>query len=365
MKLNLDKIQQELTEEQLLSIMAALGASDYENKENYIIFRTICHNVNPDEASMKLYYYKSNHLFHCYTECGDTFNIFELIMRVAAIQNYNNGDFSFRNAIEFLIKHSGINNTESYVAHGGRYTSIADKYRRKSRSIELPTYPEGLLNLFEPAYPPEWMAEGIGIDSMDKFEIRYSISRNKIIIPHYDINGNLVGIRGRALNPMEVELYGKYMPVEIENKFYAHPLSQNLYGLNLSKEYIKEQRIAILFESEKSVLMYDTYFNKNVSVAVCGSNFNKAQLDLLCKNTQPREIVIAFDKEYTAAASPEADKYFKKLWDLSQKYSQYCHISFIFDRENLLAPKDSPIDKGKEIFLTLFKKRIKPWERIK
>ena len=58
---------------------------------------------------------------------------------------------------------------------------------------------------------------------MDKFNIRYSISQNKIIIPHYNVNGELVGIRGRALNTQDIEQFGKYMPVQIENKWYSHP----------------------------------------------------------------------------------------------------------------------------------------------
>ena len=44
------------------------------------------------------------------------------------------------------------------------------------------------------------MQENITKNSMDKYNIRYSISQNKIVIPHYDINNELIGIRGRALN---------------------------------------------------------------------------------------------------------------------------------------------------------------------
>ena len=75
---------------------------------------------------------------------------------------------------------------------------------------------------------------------MDKFNIRYSTTQNKIIIPHYNADGQLVGIRGRALNEWEVENVGKYMPVQIEGKWYSHPLSLNLYGLNFNKEDIKK-----------------------------------------------------------------------------------------------------------------------------
>ena len=73
---------------------------------------------------------------------------------------------------------------------------------------------------------------------MEKFNIRYSISQNKIIIPHYNINGKLIGIRGRALNQEEIEAGCKYMPVKIEGKFYAHPLSLNLYGLDRNRQDI-------------------------------------------------------------------------------------------------------------------------------
>ena len=37
---------------------------------------------------------------------------------------------------------------------------------------------------------------------------------------------------------------------------------------------------------------------------------------------------------------------------------QYVKISFIFDKKNLLDYKDSPIDQGKEKFITLFKERF-------
>lgn len=40
------------------------------------------------------------------------------------------------------------------------------------------------------------------------------------------------------------------MPVCIEGKWYSHPLSLNLYGLNITKENIKQTGIAYLFEAE-------------------------------------------------------------------------------------------------------------------
>ena len=189
---------------------------------------------------------------------------------------------------------------------------------------------------------------------MDKFNIFYSISQNKIIIPHYDIDGRLVGIRGRALNEWEVENVGKYAPIRIENTWYKHPLSMNLYGLNVNRKNIQAHGLCFLFESEKAVMQMEGFHLPNCSVAVCGSNFNKYQLNILMKTCAPHEIILCFDKEEL----PGEDKYFNKLWNICQKYKNYCNFSFIYDREGLLDLKDSPTDKGEETFIKLVGKRV-------
>ena len=71
-----------------------------------------------------------------------------------------------------------------------------------------------------------------------------------IVIPHYDINGNLIGIRERTLIK-ENEIYGKYRPAIINGKMYNHPLSFNLYNLNFSKSNIKTTQKAIVYEGKR------------------------------------------------------------------------------------------------------------------
>ena len=55
----------------VILLMEKLGATRYVDKGGYIIFPTICHNVDPNDASMKLYFYKDTKLFVCYTECSN------------------------------------------------------------------------------------------------------------------------------------------------------------------------------------------------------------------------------------------------------------------------------------------------------
>ena len=191
---------------------------------------------------------------------------------------------------------------------------------------------------------------------MRRFGIKYSIDQNKIIIPHYDEDGFLIGIRGRSLNEEDLEK-GKYMPVAVEGKLYAHPLGYNLYGLNFIKGNIQKSKMAIVAESEKSVLQYDTMFghDKNICVAVCGSSLHAYQMELLLKLGVER-VLIAFDKE--GENYKEKEKYYQKLNTMCERYRLRCNMGFIFDQCNHLSLKDSPTDKGKETFLQLYKEAV-------
>ena len=179
-----------------------------------------------------------------------------------------------------------------------------------------------------------------------------------IIIPHYDIEKRLVGIRERTLIK-ENESNGKYKPAILNYKLYNHPLGFNLYNLNNSKNNIKKIKKVIIFEGEKSCLLYQSYFgiDSDLSVAVCGSNLVNYQVQLLL-DLGVEEICIAFDKQFKEIGDEEWKGWTKKLNEINKKYSSLVKISFLFDKWNLLGYKDSPIDKGPDIFNELFKRRI-------
>lgn len=367
--LDLNKLLEDLSEEDIINIVFSLGGTKYIDAGNALIFQTICHNEAAEDASMKLYYYKENKKFHCYTDCAANFNLYKLIEKVWILrggalvstkeEKKNSNDFTFFDTVRYVMNSSNVI-VDFNENKKDKYISQRDRYRKKHRSIELPTYPNSTLEIFEKVYPVEWIGEGITNEAMDSFDILYSISRNKIIIPHFNANSELIGIRGRALDKIEAEIFGKYMPIEIENQWYAHPLSQNLYGLNLAKHNIQRKGKVIIFEGEKSCLHYYGFFGEenNISVACCGSSINKAQINLLLKECMPGEIIIAFDKEYEKVNSPEGEKYFNKLYNMCEKYKNYANFSFIYDRNDFLKLKDSPVDKGKEIFQKLYESRV-------
>ena len=98
-----------------------------------------------------------------------------------------------------LCKQDHLTNVSSLSSFATpAYKSKKDKYARRNKDIQLPIYPKSILSIFSDDLPTEWLLEGITEESMVKYDIKYSISQNKIIIPHYNTNGELIGIRGRA-----------------------------------------------------------------------------------------------------------------------------------------------------------------------
>ena len=334
----------------VIELMKKLGADRYKEEENQIIFPTICHNENSSEASMKLYFYKNSKMFYCYTEEG-AMSIFKFLKTYYETRGI---EYDWVNDIyNVVIDCSNFNPNIGFSTP--RYVSLREKYGTEKKQIQLPEYNKGALDAFIRRYPPEWINDGISREAMNKFDIRYSISQNKIIIPHLDVDGRLVGIRGRALNEWEIENVGKYMPIKLEQLWYKHPLSMNLYGLYENKDIIKKNKICYVFESEKAVMQFESFDLPHCAVAVCGSQFNKYQLNLLLKHCKPQEIVICFDKEEKEGE----DLYFNKLYALCKKYTTYANFSFIYDRLGLLNLKDSPTDKGEEVFKKLLEKRVR------
>ena len=127
----------------------------------------------------------------------------------------------------------------------------------------------------------------------------------------------------------------------------------------LEKVDIKEFKKVIIFEGEKSPLLYASYFGQenDITVACCGNNLSSYQFELLM-SLGVEEMIIAFDKQYKKLGDEEFIGWTKKLTDINKKYGKYVRITYMFDKENLLDYKMSPIDAGKETFMKLYRKRF-------
>lgn len=227
----------------------------------------------------------------------------------------------------------------------------------------------------------------IDIKWLKAFDIAYYPKRKTIVLPHHNINGEIVGLYERSFMPLRKEVKdmfpdipykdlvkyprAKYVPLLKEGRFaeeddnktsWSFPNIQNLYGLHLAKDAIQKTGKAIIFEGAKSVMLAHQY---GYDFAVASHTFgaNAKHISMLI-NAGAKEIIFAFDKQYQTVS--EEDKqwrlYEKKTREMAEKIGKAVDVSRIVDyfednRTPLLDYKDAPIDKGKQIFESLYKNR--------
>lgn len=358
---DLKEIKNELDIDQVADLVAELGGEP-QQKGNILICKTICH----QGESHKLYYYNNTKLFRCYTECDDVFDIYELILKVKHSQGE---EWSLSKAIYYVAQYFGYDiiyqDNEETISRLFDW-DIFKKYNSNLLNMSYQQIDENtfhiydnILEFFPQPHILAWEEEGISFQTMKEFGIKYNPITHGVLIPHYDKDFNLIGIRERTLKK-ENEKYGKYRPAIIGETMYNHPLGFNLYGLEHAKKAIEKTKTAIVMEGEKSVLKYCSYFgvDNNIAVACCGNSFTNHHFKLL-QQYGVQELIIGFDKQFKEIGDTEFKNWVKKLYKIHQKYNSYVKVSFLFDSHNqLLNYKDSPIDQGKEVFLRMYKERI-------
>ena len=359
-----DEIRNSITLDDIFNFLQEWGGEP-EHTSFGILSSTICHNL-PGEGSKKLYYYENSGLFKCYTGCADSiFDIFELVIKI--MYNQHNKVYNLNDAVRWVAQRLGLSGRLEeddelelvdwkYLANYNRIQDIELTHNQ----VVLKEYNSDILSRFNYSVKiTPWLKEDINEISLTQAMIGYYPGGDQITIPHFDKDGRFIGLRGRALCADEADRYGKYRPLKINQQLYNHPLGMNLYNLNNSKNAIRIMKKAIVFESEKSCLKYQSYFGleNDISVACCGSSVSAYQIQLLIESGA-EEIIIAFDRQFKEIGDNEFQKLKKNLLKLRSKYKNFVIISFIFDKNMILDYKSSPIDEGKEKFLQLFKERI-------
>ena len=332
------------------------------------VAKTICHNP-AGEGSEKLYFYENTGLMNCYTNCN-TMDIFDFVSKVKYMETGK--EITFYQSMDFIARFFELEGVEGEKIDGA--LSIQDDRQilagykllmegQEDLKIEYKIYEGDVLDRLAFIPPASWLEEGIGLEAMDKYGIKYYGTEHKVVIPHYNVAGDLIGIRGRALVQEDIKMFGKYMPIRINGTMYSHPLSHNLYGLHHNLKTINKLKKLIIFEGEKSCLHYETMFGSgnNISVATCGNSLSLVQQEIIRKFCDIDEIIIAYDKEFEEVGDDNFKRNVTALQRLASRLNNFFKVSVMFDRDKenpKLEYKDAPIDQGREVFEQLYQDRI-------
>lgn len=356
--LDSNKVKEMLTVEQVIQLCCELQGDDTYFYDTYgnPIFNTCLH--HPGGNSYKLYYFTDSKTFHCFTR-GDSCDIFEIVRRAKGFDEFID---AYKFIIQFFhIKDDGSSDEIRPLTDDWNIFQTMEDFVKLSddEKVNKPIQ-ENLLEYFYPlAAPEEWQKDHITPEVMRYYGIRVDSALHKIIIPHRNKEGDLIGIRGRTYDPFELEEGKKYMPVFIQGDMYNHMLGKNLFGLFENQETIKRTKKVLIVESEKGVMQCASYYGIDncFCVATCGSSLSQDQINLIMQ-LGVTDVILGYDREFQGGfGDPDTEEYEKKLLKVVKPLTLYFNTYIIMDYDHLTPYKASCTDCGKEVLEKLMKQK--------
>lgn len=327
--------------EVLLQINESVNLIDYagqtlELKKRGNAYYAHCPKHVDNTASLS--FTPSKNMYHCFS-CGRSGGIIKFLMDYEGM--------SFADAVEKAAKLASVD--LSKMCQSDTILFLKRFKILNSRKIIKYEHPildskEILKYSKEPA--TEWIDEGISQETLDLFGVRIDTARNKIVYPVYDIDGNLINIKGRTR-------FKNYKALKIPKyiNYYSVGVMDYFQGLNITLPYIQQKSEVIIFESIKSVMKCFDWKVKNC-VSAETHTLTKEQIDILAKLKV--NIVFAYDSDINYRSS-----------DVVQginKLKRITNVYIIKDKNNLLGGKEtknSPADLGEMVWRKLYEQKEK------
>lgn len=252
-------------------------------------------------------------------------------------------------AIQMLKAYAGIKDDGEEVVTRLEASRIARKYRHTAK-----THRESRAEILPPDYMERyefrkdklrfWEQEGISMEVMRDFGVRYDSFDNRIVYPVKNYQGDIISVCGRTCDP-------KFKEKGIRKYTYFQSLGNidTLFGYFDNKTHILSHKEIILFEGAKSVLKAYGWGIKNTA-AILTSHLSENQFRFLVQLSSWHHvrIVFALDSEIDVTK----DKNIMRL-------AKYANVEWLKNFDGLLNEKDSPVDQGQEVFMKLYEGRMR------
>ena len=356
-KIDVKKLKKSLSLAHHKQIMQALGIPAYSENKEQIIYFSGDKNKDALKGSPKLYFYKDSQIYFGYTS-SRSYDIISLVQtRLALLKQ----PCSFLDACQFILDTTNINpDSISRVKKEGHvydWSNLERFIKVRKYGNQLSEYNRNIIDTLPPLYPQAWIDEGISEETMDKYQIRYYERCNQTVIPCFDDEARLVGVRVRNWDKDRVE-QAKYMPlVTLDGQCYKFNTNQVFYGINYNKPEIERTGKVIIVESEKAVMKLDTYMGRhNIALGMYGSNLGIQRRNQLLKmgvNT----VSYVVDNDFIGQDDAFFEQWREKIQHFIKLWDGFCRVEIVWDNLGLLGPKENATDRTKEVWEQLWENR--------
>lgn len=183
-----------------------------------------------------------------------------------------------------LFKHPAAEHARNYLRRRGFNKWAVQTFQL---GYALDTW-DDLLNKLAAEGINAALAQEAGLIKVGEHGGHYDIFRDRIMFPISDISGRIIAFGGRALDP---DNPAKYMNSPETPLFHKR---RSLYALDLARESISRERLAIIVEGYTDVISLHQAGIRNV-VAGLGTALSREQLDLLGRYAE--EVVLVYDAD--------------------------------------------------------------------
>ena len=245
-------------------------------------------------------------------------------------------NLSFENAVKKAANLAGVKQfSDGYKSQ----TVIINRLLapKKNKTVKHDVLNSDIYSKFSKELPREWLEEGISPEAMNRYHVRIDNDGNRIVYPVFDVNGNFINVKGRTRQKFYKELgIAKYI------NYYKVGMNDYFQGWQQALPSIIDTNEIILFEGIKSCMKAFDYGYLNTVSVEC-HEINIEQIKLLIK--LGADVVIAFDSDIDPTSI--------KGIDILKKFLNV----YIIYNTKLLGEKESPVDKGKDVWEKLYMER--------
>jgi DNA primase len=279
--------------------------------------------------------------FQCFST-GEQGSIYNFIM--------SKRNINFPESLRWVVKILKLNKEQftgqTIIPFGGFYKHLIRSTAEPE--LAMKTYDDNLLDRYGLVTNLAFLKDGIDLKTQEHFHLGYDHDTDRITIPQWDVNGNLVGIMGRSNDP-NIPYEYRWMPIIPCSRSYT------LFGYHQNYAAIQQQQMCIITESEKGPMQLRT-MGYNFGLATCTRTISSVQERYL-KALRVKKLIIAYDE---GISEDELRAEAVKLQITNKIYAS--EVGYIYDRDGDIlqkGSKSSPTDLGKETFGILVNKYTK------